>query len=229
MKSLATGNSAFSTFVQMVPHLASVIRRMRPTWHLSALADVDAAFVAANGVRALIWDVDGTLTGDRRPVLDPRAAPAFRALMAVPGLKHVVLSNAGEERYVELGGMFPGLTILRAYTLGDQLLFRRRTGAHDTWTPDELERQLAAGARVIRKPSRVLVEYALRELALPATEVVMIGDQYLTDVAGANLGGVRSIKLPTLARETFRTSVRLSQRLELAIYFLLYGRPAVAR
>jgi predicted HAD superfamily phosphohydrolase YqeG len=54
----------------------------------------------------------------------------------------------------------------------------------------------------------------------------MIGDQYLTDVAGANLGGVRSIKLPTLARETFRPSVRFSQSLERGLYTVLYGGAA---
>jgi predicted HAD superfamily phosphohydrolase YqeG len=224
VKSLATGNSAFSTFFQMAPRLVSVIRRMRPTWHLGALADVDAAFVSANGIRGLVWDVDGTLTGDRRPAVDQGANAAFRALLAMPGLKHVVLSNAGEARYVELGTMFPELPILRAYTRGDQVLYRRRRGTDDTWTADDVERQIAAGARVIRKPSRVLVDYALRELGVPGGSVVMIGDQYFTDVAGANMAQVRSIKLPTLARETFRTSVRLSQRLELAIYALLYGR-----
>jgi hypothetical protein len=42
-------------------------------------------------------------------------------------------------------------------------------------------------------------------------------------VAGANLGGVRSIKVPTLARETFRPAVRLSQVLERGLYALLHG------
>ena len=42
------------------------------------------------------------------------------------------------------------------------------------------------------------------------------------DVA-SNLGGVRSIKLPTLARATFRWPVRLSQRLEVLLYAVLHG------
>lgn len=213
----------------MAPRLVSVVRRMRPTWHVATLADVNDAFITSNGIKALIWDVDGTLTGDRQRDLDPRAAAAFKALRAMPGLKHIVLSNAGEHRFVELGTVLPGLTILRAYAKGDQVLYRKRTGPDDTWTPEELERQLAEGARVIRKPSQVLVEYALRELGLPRESVVMIGDQYLTDVAGANFGGVRSIKLPTMARETFRTSVKLSQHLEQVIYTLLYGRAEPAR
>jgi predicted HAD superfamily phosphohydrolase YqeG len=53
-----------------------------------------------------------------------------------------------------------------------------------------------------------------------------VGDQYFTDVAGANLAGVRSIKLPTLAKETFRIPVRISHALERAVYAILYGRAA---
>ncbi len=197
---------------------------MRPTWHLPALADLDADFLAANGVRALVWDVDGTLTGDRRAVLEREAEAPFRALLAQPGLRHAILSNAGEERYRQLGTMFPAVPVLRAYTLGDEVLYRRLLGTDDTWTRDELEARLAGGARVIRKPSAVLVDYAVRELNVDKSGVVMVGDQYLTDIAGANLGGVRSVKLPTLARDSFRTAVKVSQRLERALYRALHGR-----
>jgi predicted HAD superfamily phosphohydrolase YqeG len=224
VKSLATGNSPFTTFSQVVTRLPSIMRQMRPTWHVSTLGVVDAAFVAKHGIKGMIWDVDGTLTGDRQPRLVPEAEAAFHHLMAHATLRHVVLSNAGEERFTQLGGMFPMMPILRAYTLGNQVLYRKLQGTRDTWSKDELERQLAAGAAVIRKPNAILVDYTAKELGLAKGDIVMIGDQYLTDVAGANLGGVRSLKLPTLAPETFRTSVKLSQRFELALYGLLHGR-----
>jgi predicted HAD superfamily phosphohydrolase YqeG len=201
---------------------------MRPTWHLPSLAAVDTAFVREHGVRGIVWDVDGTLTGDRRPELHPRSAAPFTALLGMEGLRHVILSNAGEERYRQLGTMFPSVPVLRAYTLAGRVLYRRLLGADDEWSPAELEERLTAGARVIRKPSAVLVEYAVRELGCGKLDVVMIGDQYLTDVAGANLGGVRSIKLPTIAPETFRAPVRLSQRFETALYAVLYGGPGAA-
>jgi len=223
VKGLATGNSAFATFFQVVTRLPTVTRQMQPTWHLPNLAVVDAAFLAKHGIKGMIWDVDGTLTGDRRPGLAPEAEAAFRSLMA-SGVQHVVLSNAGEERFTQLGSMFPMMPILRAYTRGEQVLYRILRGTSDSWSREELDRQLAAGAAVIRKPNAVLVDYAAQELGLAKSEIVMIGDQYITDVAGANLGGVRSIKLPTLARETFRPSVKLSQRFELLLYGLLYGR-----
>ena len=222
LRSVATGSSSFTTFLQVAPRLLSVARHMRPTWHLPALAAVDAAFVRTHGIRGIIWDVDGVLTGDRRPRLEAEAEGPFRALVAMPGLAHVVLSNAGEERYRQLGEMFPEVPILRGYTLRTETLLRRLHRGRDSWTADELEARLAAGARVIRKPSAALVDYAGRELGCERAVVVMVGDQYLTDVAGANLGGVRSIKLPTLARATFRPEVRFSQWLEAVLYVLFY-------
>jgi len=225
VRSVATGSSSFTTFVQVLPRLASVVRHMRPTWHLPALASVTPEFLRAQGLTGLIWDVDGTLTGDRQPALAADAAAPFHALASAPGLRHVVLSNAGESRYRQLGAMFPGMPILRAYARGAQVRTRRLMGTDDSWTANELESRLAEGFVVVRKPHAALVAYAVRELERPPAEVVMIGDQYMTDIAGANLGGVRSIKLPTLAPTSFRPAVRLSQRLEAAVYAIVYGPP----
>ena len=223
MGRLATGASAFTTFVQVAPRLASLVGQMRPTWRVRSLAEVTPAFLRANGVRALIWDVDGTLCGDRRRELISESADPFRALLADEGLRHAILSNASEQRFLQLGEMFPTLPILRGYALRGELLFRKIARGTDCWTKEELAARLAAGAHVVRKPSAELMELALRELACTKDEAVMIGDQYLTDVAGANLAGVRSIKLPTLAPETFRLTVRLGQFAENVVYALVHG------
>ncbi len=222
--SLATGSSSLSTFVQVVPRLPTLLRHLRPTWHLRSLAALDERFLEAHGIRGLIWDVDGTLTGDRGRLL-PESAELFRGLLARAGLKHVVLSNSGEERFRQLGDIFPTVPLVRGYALGKSVLYRRRLGAADSWTEAELEQRLGEGARMIRKPSAELVDYAIRELECRKDEAVMIGDQYFTDVAGANLAGVRSVKLPTLAKRSFRIPVRLSHGLEWLIYAALYGRP----
>jgi predicted HAD superfamily phosphohydrolase YqeG len=184
---------------------------------------VTPAFLASQGVRGVIWDIDGTLTGDRRRDLIPACAAPFAALRADPSLRHVILSNASEPRFRELGEMFPDLPILRAYALRGGLLYRKVLGATDTFTADELSARLAEGAHVVRKPSAELVAYALEELGCGAGEAVMVGDQYLTDVAGANLAGVRSIKLPTLAPETFRRTVRFGQVAESLLYAVAHG------
>ena len=223
MSRIARGDSAFATFVQSAPRLLSLFRQMRPTWELSALSELDLAFVDRERIRGVVWDVDGTLTGDRLPGLVPEVTAPFEALLAAPGLRHVILSNAGEARFSELGTMFPRIPILRAYEGTGPILHRKLHLGVDSWSADVLAARLAEGARVIRKPSAVLVDYAARELDCDRESIVMVGDQYLTDVAGANLGGVRSVKLPTLAPGTFRVTVRMSQRAEGLIYRLLHG------
>jgi hypothetical protein len=137
----------------------------------------------------------------------------------------VILSNASEERFRQLGDIFPTVKLVRGYRLGTSVLYRNRLGSLDSWSDAELEQRLRAGARMIRKPSAELMDYAIQELGCRKDEAVMIGDQYFTDVAGANLAGVRSVKLPTRAGHTFRTSVRLSHGLERVLYAVLYGRP----
>ncbi len=225
MRSLATGSSSFATFVQVVPRLPTLLRNLRPTWHLSSLAALDGKFIAAHGIKGLVWDVDGTLTGDRGQLL-PQTAEIFSALLARPGLTHVILSNSGEERFRQLSDIFPTVKLIRGYSLGQNVLYRKRLGASDSWSEAELEERLRHGARMVRKPSAALLDYAISELACGKDEAVMVGDQYFTDVAGANLAGVRSIKLPTLAKQTFRASVRISHGIESLIYAVLYGGAA---
>ena len=202
MKSIATGSSAFTTFFQIWPRLFSLVGKMRPTWEVRSLAEVTPAYLRARDVRGLIWDVDGTLTGDRRTDLIPESAGPFQALLADRDVRHVILSNASEER----------------------TLFRKLHRGVESGTADQLATRLADGAYVLRKPNTDLIDYAVRELGCEKEHVAMVGDQYLTDVAGANLGGIRSIKLPTLAPETFRRTVRVGQIVETGLYALVHGR-----
>ena len=224
MGRLATGSSAFTTFFQVWPRLVSLIGRMPPTWQVRSLAEVTPAFLRAQDVRGLIWDVDGTLTGDGRRDLLPEAAAPFQALLADPDVRHVILSNASEQRFSQLGEMFPDIPLLRGYVHGSATLFRKLHRGVESGTADQLAVRLADGAYVIRKPSAELIRYAVSELGCEKERVVMVGDQYLTDVAGANLGGIRSIKLPTLAPESFRRSVRLGQIAENVIFAFVHGR-----
>ncbi len=229
-RSVATGRSAFTTVFQVLPRLATVVRHMRPTWHLRSLAAVTPEFLAAQGISGCIWDVDGTLTGDRRPAIAAEARAPFERLLRMPGARHAILSNASEERYRQLGTMFPVLPILRGYEKHGEtaMLFRRLQGTNDTWSNEELNVRLSGGWTVVRKPRAALVECALRELQLEKDKVVMIGDQYMTDVAGANFAGIRSIKLPTMDGASFRRVVRLGQYIETGLYRLFYGTPRSA-
>jgi len=71
------------------------------------------------------------------------------------------------------------------------------------------------------------VRAALAELDIAdrPEAALMVGDQYFTDIASANLAGVRSAKVPTLHRASFPAPVRWSQRLEAVLYRLKHGLP----
>ncbi len=122
------------------------------------------------------------------------------------------------------------MPLLRAYhTAAGSTVYRRRLGDEERWRSGAGEwseyppEQELAGARALRKPSPLLLGFALAELGLTdAARAASVGDQRLTDVAGANVAGCLSIKVPTLGRETFPVPVRLLQVAEEAVYRVLY-------
>lgn len=210
------------TVIQSAPRIRSLIANMRPTWHLDSLSSLTPDFVRRHAITGLIWDIDGTLTPNRG-LLAEQVSAAFGALRAMPELGHVVLSNADEQRFCELASLFPSIPILRGYREDEVTYFRCLRGIDEAWTGGR--RALGPGAIALRKPNVELVHEAVRVLGGTASGTVMVGDQYLTDIAGANMGGIRSIKLPTFARATFPFPVRTAQRLEAVLHRLLHGRP----
>ena len=215
------------TVRQTLPRILEVARNFRPTLHLESVAAIDRPFLRSYRLEGIIWDVDGTLMPYHNTRVSPELEPAFQALLAAPDLRHVLLSNSGERRFRELGAIFPKIPVLRAYASPQGILSRRLLGQQDSWSEAELATRLAAGARAIRKPNPILVQHALRQMGeLRREDVVLIGDQYVTDVAGANLAGVRSIKVRTLARKSFPLPVQLLQRIEELVYRVFYGPPS---
>jgi predicted HAD superfamily phosphohydrolase YqeG len=220
MTRLAARESPLGTFTQSLGRLPTLLRSMDPTWSLRSVAEIDPAFVARHHITGFIWDVDGTLTAYHDRALLPAAAAPFAALRAIPGVRHAILSNAPEWRVRELAAMFPDLPVIRGYAQDGAFLSRRLLGTDDSWTPDELASRLAAGAVPLRKPSADLVHLAVAELGGAPAGVVMVGDQHFTDIAGANLAGIRSIKLPNPAPSSFPASIRVMQRVEAVLYRL---------
>jgi HAD superfamily phosphatase (TIGR01668 family) len=224
MSRIRAGDSPLSTFTQSIGRLPLLLRHMEPTWFLESLAELDADFVQRHGITGLIWDVDGTLTAYHETTLLASVAEPFESLRADVGLRHVILSNAPERRFQELARMFPTIPILRGYLLEGEVHVRRLLGRADSWARGELEARMAAGAVVLRKPDSRLIDLAVAELGRDPSGIVMVGDQHLTDVAGASLAEVRSIKLRNPARSSFPASIRLTQRLEALAYRLLGRR-----
>lgn len=217
-----------TTVRQVLPRLLSVTRNLKPTLHLDSIAELTPDLLHEHDIRTVIWDVDGTLMPWHARTVDPALAPAFDALVRSDAARHVILSNCSEERLVELGRMFPDIPILKGYDTPDGRRCRRLLGGVDSWVDDRPPPD-AGTAHAIRKPDADLVAFALVEAgARGAATAVMVGDQYLTDIAGANLAGVRSVKVRTVARSSFPFPVRFFQRIEGALYRALYGRAARA-
>ncbi len=205
-----------------------MLRNLRPTWHLHSLDLLDPDFVARHRIKALIWDVDGTLTNFHDTTVAD-AASAFLALATIPGLQHAILSNAGEDRFRELGTIFPEISVLKGYWWQEAVALRQILRGEDSWTAVQVSDRVAAGAMPLRKPHGELVLAVTRHLGLAPQDVVMVGDQYFTDIAGANLAGVRSIKLPAIGPETLPPSIRMGQVVERLVYRLLHGAPVWER
>jgi predicted HAD superfamily phosphohydrolase YqeG len=217
-------DSALGTLAQSASRVPLLLRNMRPTWSLASVAEITPAFLAQEQIRGLIWDIDGTLTGYHETAVLPAVAAAFGALLAVDGLRHAILSNAPEWRILELAGMFPAIPVVRGYQAGHRVVGRRLTGTLDEWFPAPLGEGELREAVALRKPSPDLVRLAVEALGCGPEGAVMVGDQHLTDVAGANLAGIRSIKVRNPARPTFPATIRLTQRLEGLLYRLVGRR-----
>ena len=207
--------------LQAMLRLPTLCKNMRPSFQLPNPSAIDTSFLRENGIEGLIWDVDGTLTHYHDTQVPPRLREAFGVLLGTPGLRHVVLSNCAEWRFRELGRVFPQIPILRMYTTrAGAFIYRELVDQRDRWDPPA-QKENRIAARHVRKPHADLVEYAVRFLDLPKSRVVMVGDQYLTDIAGANLAGIRSIKIPTMGREGFPVAPRTLQRLETLLYHVM--------
>jgi len=202
---------------------------LRPTLHIPDIRRLDPAVLTDQGTRAVLWDVDGTLMEHHGDRVDPELLPAFERLLALNGVQHAILSNCGEDRFLELGKIFPDLPVLRAYSISGRVVRRSLFQGQDRWSdpagqalhPHQLQR--------ISKPSDTLFRCVMEELGIADSRtLMMIGDQYFTDVAGANLCGAASVKVSTWRRDSFPLALRFFQRAEQLVYTVRNGKEASA-
>lgn len=202
---------------RIVPSFFRLSRATEPTWELESVDAIDLGFLRANGVSALLWDVDGTLMAHHASRVDPRVRERWEELGEAPDLEHAIISNCDLPRFEELGRIFSDIPVLLAFETPEGPAFRVRLYGEETFAgPGADLLSVAGAARPARKPSAELVEEALRRVGHEdrPEAAVLVGDQYFTDIASANLAGVRSVKVPTLERSSFPFPVRISQRLE---------------
>lgn len=226
---MAAPSDWFTTTRQALPRFFKLVSKLKPSFHLPDITALDPQFVERERIAALLWDVDGTLM----PHHDMGVATEFQAT-----LKHLetrvpqaILSNCGEDRFHELGRIFPELPVLKAYKSADgRVLLRVLERGAEAWSEGSGEARRKIGKpegslTPLKKPSAELIEFALDQLGSPPRErVFMVGDQYFTDIAGANLAGIGSIKVPTFKPHSFPFPVRSFQLLERAVYRLVHRR-----
>ena len=215
----------FLTFRQTLPQLVGVLRNMRPTYHFPNVAPLDASFFEDNALAGGIWDIDGTLMAYHADDVALEFKSQIRGLFQHGPGSHAILSNSNEERFRALGNIFPEIPVIRGYRTPMGPVRRTLLGGTDTHTRAEIDDILNGGGQQIRKPSGLLIKFAMEEMgADDPSRVIMVGDQYLTDVASANLAGALSVKVPTYQRESFPNNIRFTQRLEGFVFKLLHGR-----
>ncbi|MEO7041275.1 MAG: HAD hydrolase-like protein [Gemmatimonadaceae bacterium] len=213
-----------ATVLQAAPRIAALRRHMRPTIRLNGIDTLDAAVMKAFGVRGVMWDVDGTLMRRHGTAVAPHLAQAFARLAGDPALCHVILSNCDERRFVQLASIFPTIPIIRAYATDRGLIVRRRIGDDDTWSDVRpMHHQRPTGA--LRKPSLAIFRVALEALeGVSPAHALMVGDQYLTDIAPANMLGVITVKVNTVEPRSFPVAVRALQMAERVLFSLSPSR-----
>lgn len=226
---MAAPSDWITTTRQALPRFFKLVSKLKPTFHLPDITAVDQGFVEAHRVAALLWDVDGTLM----PHHEMGVAPEFQATLKnlEARIPQAILSNCGEARFNELGRIFPELPVLKAYKTGNgRVVLRVLERGVEHWSESAGTERRAVEKpseplTPVKKPSAELIEFALDHLGAPARErTFMVGDQYFTDIAGANLAGIGSIKVPTFKPESFPFPVRSFQMFERAVYRLMHPR-----
>lgn len=154
----------------------------RPRAFYDRLALLDAAEIKRLGYRALLFDVDNTITTWNSPEIQPAVINWFVG-MHEAGLLGCIISNNSAERLRPLAEQL-GLAFLPK----------------------------------ARKPLPFGYTKAAAMLGAEKRQTLMIGDQLLTDILGANLAGVDSVLLKpiSLAREFRWTYV--NRRIERLIF-----------
>lgn len=214
----------WTTARQTVPRLARLARELEPTYRFSDVRAITPEFAARESIRAVVWDVDGTLMAYHAGGVDPELRSVLDRLAAAR-IAQAVVSNCGEARFVELGRIFPEFPVVRAYQRGGERTYRVLMHGVDSLDSEALTALRRAGARQVRKPDAGLLLQALDALGgIPAAAALMVGDQHLTDVATANLAGARSAKVAAWKRESFPLALRVSQSLERMLYLIMRSR-----
>lgn len=200
------------TVLHAVGQLPQLLTALEPLDELPGVEAMTPAFLRARGIAGIIWDLDGTLTSHGASEIHPEIQ-AHLTQLQTEKFHNVVLSNARSPRLRTLSTGWPGIPFIKGYQVGSDLAFRIFESGEESWTGG-----VVAERPAVRKPDMRLIEFAIEQTNLPERDrIALVGDQYVTDIAPANLAGVRSVKVPTLEPASFPLPVRALQIAERAL------------
>ena len=158
----------------------------------------DAVRRLSPATKALCFDIDGTITDYHAPTIDPADADHLRSFRDA-GFATYVISNCYGERAEHVHRLFAPL-VTAVFTPGDCV---------EAGRPGDTARRHAKPA-----PDMVLAAASGRGGSaerLRGDEVLVVGDQLLTDVAAARAAGARVLLVPRLGASD-HLGVRVLQR-----------------
>nr|NLI50135.1 HAD hydrolase-like protein [Propionibacterium sp.] len=171
----------------------------------------DAVRRLAPGVRALCFDIDGTITDYHAPAIEPPDAEHLRSFREA-GFRTFVISNCYGERVEQVHRLFDPLVtaVFTPVDCVDPAVPGDHASRHRKPAPDMV---LLAAARAGGADDPVRPD-----------EVLVVGDQLLKDVAAARAAGARALLVPRLGQSD-HLGVRLFQRPLEAVLRRLRGLP----
>ncbi len=171
----------------------------------------DAVRRLAPDVRALCFDIDGTVTDYHAATVDPADAAHLRSFRDA-GFPTFVISNCYGERVEQVHRLFDPLVtaVFTPVDCVDPAVPGDRASRHRKPAPDLV---LLAAARAAATGGPVRPD-----------EVLVVGDQLLKDVAAARAAGARALLVPRLGPSD-HLGVRLFQRPLEAVLRRLRGLP----
>ena len=155
-----------------------MLNQFKPTWMIESIYNLTPDELKANGIKAILTDLDNTLIAWNNPS-GTQELRQWLNQMKTNQIPVIVVSNNNHER-VEKAVQRLGLPFV---------------------------------ARAL-KPFKTGIKKALKEYQLQPDEVVMVGDQMLTDVLAANRMNIRSILVkPLMQTDAWNTRInRLMER-----------------
>ena len=170
----------------------------KPTFWLKSVLQIDEKFLTENGVKALVLDMDNTLSMHGNPAAEA-GVDEWLGKMRALGVKMRVVSNNTNKRVAPLAAL-----------LG--LEFTANGAKPLTFGVNRAVKPLPGGYR-----------RAAAAMGLSPSQTAVVGDQIFTDVMAGNLAGIRTVLVEPFHLEKTWT-FRLKRRVESVVFHRDYSK-----